>query len=154
VAEEAKAPGLSSSCWRDVDAGDAGFFVSYLDRAAGALRDARRQLAAALELRPGCSVLDVGSGVAEFLLEQAMAFPGIRAVGVDASAALTASARRRAEAAGADVAFVVGDAESLDFADGSLDRVNCSRVLLHLEHPDTAVAEMARVLGPGCRAAF
>jgi SAM-dependent methyltransferase len=145
---------MSSSCWREVDAGDAGFFVSYLDRAAGALRDARGQLAAALELRLGCSVLDVGSGVGDFLIEQATAFPGIRAVGVDASAALTASARERAEAADADVVFVVGDAERLDFGDGSFDRVNCSRVLMHLEHPEAAVAEMARVLGPGGRGAF
>ena len=81
MADEARAPGMSSSCWRDVDAGDAGFFVSYLDRAAGALRQARFQLAAALQVRPGCSVLDVGSGVGEFLIEQAIAFPGIRAVG-------------------------------------------------------------------------
>jgi ubiquinone/menaquinone biosynthesis C-methylase UbiE len=42
------------------------------------------------------------------------------------------------------VALTVGDADRLAFADGSFDRVDCSRVLLHLERPETAVAEMAR----------
>jgi SAM-dependent methyltransferase len=61
-------------------------------------------------------------------------------------------ARERAVAAGAQVALAVGDAERLAFADGSFDRVNCSRVLLHLERPETAVAEMARALAPAGRA--
>jgi hypothetical protein len=62
VAESAGAPGMSSSCWRGVDTGDPGFFVGYLDRAAAGLREARREAAAVLEVQPGCSVLDVGSG--------------------------------------------------------------------------------------------
>jgi SAM-dependent methyltransferase len=151
MTEATKAPGMSSSCWCDVDAGESDFFVDYLDRAAAGLQEARRQDSALLDVRPGSSVLDVGSGVGEFLIHLALAVPGVRAVGVDPSMALTAAARERAEAAGAQVAFVIGNAEQLEFADGSFDRVNCSRVLLHLHHPRTAITEMARVLAPGGR---
>jgi len=151
VAEPAGSPGMSSACWREVDAGDPAFFVGYLDRAAAGLREARLQAASVLGVQPGCSVLDVGSGIGEFLIELALAYPGVQAVGVDSSRSLTVTARRRAEAAGAEVVFAVGDCERLDFADGSFDRVNCSRVLLHLEQPAMAVAEMGRVLVPGGR---
>jgi SAM-dependent methyltransferase len=143
---------MSSSCWRGLDNGDPAFFVGYLDRATAGLQQARREAAAVLEVLPGCSVLDVGSGTGEFLIELALAYPRVRAVGVDSSAALTAVARERAVAAGAQVALAIGDAERLAFVDGSFDRVNCSRVLLHLERPEAALAEMARVLAPGGRA--
>jgi hypothetical protein len=67
-----------SSGWRGVDAsGDAEFYVRYLDRAAaGPLRAARREIISALDVRPDSSVLDVGSGVGEFLIELAEAVPG------------------------------------------------------------------------------
>jgi SAM-dependent methyltransferase len=44
---------------------------------------------------------------------------------------------------------LVGDAHALPYADGSVDAIYCEAVLEHLEHPDRAVAEMARVLGDG-----
>jgi SAM-dependent methyltransferase len=147
---------FTSSGWRDVDAtGDAEFYVRYLDRAAtGPLRAARREIINALDVRPDSSVLDVGSGVGEFLIELAEAVPGVRAVGIDASETLVSTAKSRAEAAGVAVQFSVGDAEHLDFPDGSFDRVHCSRVLQHLDHPEMAVREMARVLSRGGRAAI
>lgn len=44
---------------------------------------------------------------------------------------------------------VVGDAYDLPYADGSVDAIHCEAVLEHLERPELAVAEMARVLRPG-----
>jgi hypothetical protein len=44
---------------------------------------------------------------------------------------------------------VVADAYCLPYADGSVDGVYCEAVLEHLEFPDRAAAEMARVLRPG-----
>lgn len=44
---------------------------------------------------------------------------------------------------------VVGNAYSLPFPDDSVGGIHCEAVLEHLEYPDTAVAEMARVLRPG-----
>lgn len=148
---------FTSSGWRDVDgAGNAEFYVRYLDRAAaaGPLRAARREIISALDVRPGSSILDVGSGVGEFLIELAETVPGVRAVGIDASEILVSTAKSRAEAAGVAVQFSPGDAEQLEFPDRSFDRVNCSRVLQHLDRPDLAVREMARVLSSGGRAAI
>jgi ubiquinone/menaquinone biosynthesis C-methylase UbiE len=50
-----------------------------------------------------------------------------------------------------DVHFREGDAEHLDFADNRFDGVICAFGLLHLAHPDLAVAEAFRVLKPGGR---
>jgi SAM-dependent methyltransferase len=44
---------------------------------------------------------------------------------------------------------VVADAYCLPYADNSVDGVYCEAVLEHLEFPDRAAAEMARVLKPG-----
>jgi SAM-dependent methyltransferase len=52
------------------------------------------------------------------------------------------------------VEFAPGDATALPFADGSFDAVVGAFVLLHLGRPEAAVAEAARVLVPGGRAAF
>jgi SAM-dependent methyltransferase len=49
------------------------------------------------------------------------------------------------------VEFRVGDAYALDFPDASLDRARMDRVLHHLDDPQRAVAELARVVRPGGR---
>jgi ubiquinone/menaquinone biosynthesis C-methylase UbiE len=119
--------GLDSSRWRTVDTtADAGFFVGYLDRAAVLLRDARQEMIAAPEVFPGASVLDVGSGTGEFLIDVACTVANVRAVGIDPSTALIDVGRSRAEVAGVQIEFVRGEAEHLDFPDASFDRVNCS----------------------------
>jgi SAM-dependent methyltransferase len=149
------AAGLDSSDWRAVDTtGDAHSFVGYLDRVADLLQDARQETLRALELFPGASILDVGSGTGAFLIDAARSVADVRAVGIDSSAALTEAGHSRAEAAGVKIELIVGDAEHLEFPDASFDRINCSRVLQHLEHPDAAVKEMARVLAPGGRMAI
>jgi SAM-dependent methyltransferase/uncharacterized protein YbaR (Trm112 family) len=43
---------------------------------------------------------------------------------------------------------VVADAHELPYADGAVDGIFCEAVLEHLSEPDTAVAEMFRVLKP------
>ena len=107
-----------------------------------------------LEFDAGCSVLDVGSGAGEFLIEVASRVEGLRAVGIDFSESMVKTARSRAQEAGVVVEFATGDAHRLDFPDESFDRVNCSRVLLHLNDPAAAIGEMARVLVPGGRVAI
>jgi SAM-dependent methyltransferase len=107
-----------------------------------------------LELQPGSSVLDVGSGAGEFLIEAASSVELVRAVGIDISEAMVNTAASRAREAGVDVQFTIGDAQRLNFPDESFDRVNCSRVLVHLDDPAAAIAEMARVLIPGGRIAI
>lgn len=109
-----------------------------------------------LDLRPGETVVEVGSGTGDVLcrLAGAVGHTG-RAVGVEPNPAMRALARGRATGAGAGSAeFVDGAADDLPFEDGSLDAVLCERVLQHVDDPDGAVHEMARVLRPGGRVAL
>jgi SAM-dependent methyltransferase len=57
----------------------------------------------------------------------------------------------RARARYADVNFSEGDAENLTYADKRFDGVICAFGLLHLEHPERAIAEAFRVLKPDGR---
>jgi ubiquinone/menaquinone biosynthesis C-methylase UbiE len=75
-----------------------------------------------------------------------------RATGLDATEAMLAEARRLAAAAGLDnVAWHVGDAYALPFADGAFDIVSCRYAFHHLEAPAKAFAEMIRVCRPSGR---
>ena len=44
---------------------------------------------------------------------------------------------------------LVGDAHQLSLPSGSFDAVHCEAVFEHLDHPETAAAEMFRVMKPG-----
>jgi SAM-dependent methyltransferase len=146
---------LQSDCWRNVDdTGDPGSFVRYLNLVEVTIREARAEIIRLLEVSPGCSVLDVGSGAGDFLIELATSVDGVRAVGVDASQTMVTTAISRALAAGVTVQFSLGDVQQLDYLDESFDRVNCSRILVHVEDAQAAIAEMARVLIPGGRIAI
>ena len=72
---------------------------------------------------------------------------GLDAVGIDLSPAMISEARQRFPSA----EFRVGDAEQLQFDDGSFDAVVCPFGVLHLPEPDTAFAEAFRVFRPGRR---
>jgi ubiquinone/menaquinone biosynthesis C-methylase UbiE len=131
---------------------DPRFFIEYLD-AGNALEDIKRLkqvMMAQLELHDGVHVLDIGCGTGDDVHVLAHAVgPRGRSVGVDASAVMIAEAQRRHGAAGLPVAFVVGHAQQLEFANASFDRCRAERVLMHVDDPARAVAEMARVLRPG-----
>jgi SAM-dependent methyltransferase len=152
VSESSAAPGTRSNCWRDIDTADPGFFVQYLDRAAASLAEARRDAISVLDMQSGCRVLDVGCGLGDFLIEVTTSIQGMTGVGIDASEALIGAARARVLDARAPVELAVGDAERLTFGGATFDRIHCSRVLVHLQRPEVAVTEMARVLVPGGRA--
>lgn len=105
-----------------------------------------------MRLGPGQRVLDAGCGTGVLLEALARAVgPTGCLVGLDHNPAFLAEARQRIEAT--DVSEVVelreGDALALPFADASFDGSHCERVLMHLEEPGRAVAELARVTRPG-----
>lgn len=146
---------MQSDHWRGVDAtGDPGACVRYLNLVGPVISEARSEIIRLLGVSPGCSVLDVGSGAGDFLIELATSVEGVRAVGVNTSQTMVTTAISRALAAGVTVQFSLGDAQQLHYSGESFDRVNCSRMLVHVEDPQTAIAEMARVLIPGGRIAI
>jgi ubiquinone/menaquinone biosynthesis C-methylase UbiE len=97
---------------------------------------------------PGTRVLDIGSGPGH--LAARAAERDARVVAIDLAEAMLEEARSRH----AGIEFRLGDAEALPFADASFDATVAAFVLLHLAHPEQAVAEAVRVLAPGGRAAF
>lgn len=124
---------------------DAAAYDSLAGRVTSRLADA---LLAAVRVGSGTRLLDVATGPG-YVAARAAA-QGAAATGLDFSETMLAFARSRSP----DVDFVQGDATALPFADGSFDGVVAAFVLLHLGAPERAVAEAARVLTPGGRAAF
>ncbi|CAN5144724.1 class I SAM-dependent methyltransferase [soil metagenome] len=89
------------------------------------------------------SALDVGCGEGRFC--RVMAGLGIRAAGIDPTAALIAQARARDH----DGDYRVEGAEALSFADASFDLVVSYLSLIDIPDVAAGIAEMARVLKPG-----
>jgi SAM-dependent methyltransferase len=96
----------------------------------------------------GARVLDLATGPGH--LAAAAAERGAVTTGVDIAPGMLAVAAARHP----HVEFVRADAESLPFPDDTYEAVVGAFVLNHLPRPETAVAEIARVLVPGGRTAL
>lgn len=96
----------------------------------------------------GVRLLDLACGPGYVTAEAARR--GAKVLGLDFSASMLDIARRLHPG----LEFVEGDAESLKLADASFDAVTMNFGVLHLDHPEKAIAEAARVLAPGGRFAF
>jgi ubiquinone/menaquinone biosynthesis C-methylase UbiE len=141
--------------WGMVDrAADPCRFVRYLDTVSGleTIQRIKQWTYDILNVREGFQLLDLGCGTGDDVqaLARQVGTTG-RVVGVDASQSMVAEARKRAREANLPLEFRVGDAERLDFADGTFDGCRAERVLMHLTQPERAVAEMVRVVRPGGR---
>lgn len=134
--------------------GEAMSFVRHLDymTTQGQVQDSKRRSFDALELSPGNAVLDVGCGTGDDAraLATLVGREG-RVVGVDKSLTMIEEARERSAGLDLAVEYQVDDALALDFADASFDRARMDRVLHHLDDPQRAVSELARVVRPGGR---
>jgi ubiquinone/menaquinone biosynthesis C-methylase UbiE/GNAT superfamily N-acetyltransferase len=142
----------TARAFTDVDAsGRSKALAAYLDTVAGALADYKRSSIEAMALRPGDAGLDVGCGTGDDvrLIAERVGASG-RAVGVDFSGDLVATARERTPA-GVAAEFVVADAHALPFADGEFAAARVERSLQHVADPAGVIAEMARVVRPGGR---
>jgi ubiquinone/menaquinone biosynthesis C-methylase UbiE len=76
---------------------------------------------------------------------------GIRLTGVDTSVRMLGIAGDRAAGLGRRADLRTGDAQALDFPDGSFDTVLCTLGLCAIPDDRRAISEMARVLRPGGR---
>ena len=102
----------------------------------------------ALRTGPGVRLLDVACGPG-YVAGQAAA-RGADVLGIDFSTAMVALARQRHP----HIEFREGDAQALELPDASFDALAMNFGLLHLDQPERALAEAARVLKPGGRCAF
>lgn len=105
-----------------------------------------------LALTPGESLLDVGCGPGQVLIDLSCAIaPTGSALGLDFSQAMVGEARRRAAEAGAAAEFRVADALSLPVASASIDACRTERMLQWVPDINRAASELVRVLRPGGR---
>jgi SAM-dependent methyltransferase len=119
-------------------------------------RPAGEDMVAALDPKPGDTVLELAAGVGDtgFLAAVAIGEEG-RLISTDFSPDMVDEAR--AVAAGLDVdniEFRVLDAEDMDLEDDSVDGVLCKYGYMLMADPAKALAETRRVLRPGGRLSF
>jgi len=111
----------------------------------------RRRIVAALALRAGEAILDVGSGPGNQIFEMSsMIGPGGRVQGIDPAESAIAIASRRCSGL-SNVHFELGDAAQLPFDDKTFDAAMSSQVFEYLENVGGALQEIYRVLRPGGR---
>jgi SAM-dependent methyltransferase len=138
--------------------GGAGLMRRLYDRVGPALFGARseadtwRALLAALDLRGGERLLDVGTAIGDLPRTLAAQPNGPRlALGIDWSPRMLATAAEVARSRGLTerTGFVVADARSpLPFPNGVFDVVICFGVLETVRRPEPVLAELVRVLAP------
>ena len=106
-----------------------------------------------LGLRPGETVLDLGSGPGlDALLAAKQVGPTGRVIGVDMTQEMLARARATATRAGAaNVEFREGRLEALPVADASVDAITSNCVINLVPDKAAVFREVARVLRPGGR---
>jgi SAM-dependent methyltransferase len=102
------------------------------------------------ELRPGLSLLDVGSGPGTITADlAALVAPG-RVTALETSEAVLELTRGEITSRGCTtVDFDVGDVLALRFPADSFDIVHAHQVLQHIADPVAALREMVRVCRPG-----
>jgi ubiquinone/menaquinone biosynthesis C-methylase UbiE len=113
--------------------------------------DRRREIVAAVGLRPGNAVADVGAGTGLFtmLFSQAVG-PDGKVYAVDIAPRFLEHISKRARAAGAtNVQVVRGTDISIELPPASVDRVFLCDTYHHFEHPQSSLASIRRALRPG-----
>lgn len=97
-------------------------------------------------------VLDVATGTG--WAARRLAERGFSVTAVDFAPDVLAAAEELAGARNLDIAFELGDAEALPYADASFDAVLSSFGIMFVQRPEDAAAELARVCKPGGRIAL
>jgi 2-polyprenyl-3-methyl-5-hydroxy-6-metoxy-1,4-benzoquinol methylase len=100
-----------------------------------------------LDPRPGERILDVGCG--DGFYDHAIARSGARVVGIDVNKQRLAVAHKRNATDG--TAFRLMDAEEMDLADESFDKVVSFCVIEHFRRDQRVLGNIRRVLKPGGR---
>ncbi|MEP1470007.1 MAG: malonyl-ACP O-methyltransferase BioC [Halieaceae bacterium] len=96
-------------------------------------------------------LLDLGSGTGYFCQSLRRRFPAAVYFGLDIAQGMVEHARAASEPS---CFWLVGDAEQIPLASGSVDFIFSSLALQWSDRPDLLLAEMTRVLKPGGRCLF
>lgn len=117
------------------------------DRFFGRVFEPGRRLAVdKMDCRPGERVLEVGVGTGLSLPH----YPeGVHVTGIDVSPHMLERARNRLDGRADDVDLALMDAQNLEYADDSFDKVVAMYVASVVPDPRRMVAEMKRVCRPG-----
>jgi len=111
----------------------------------------RQKTLAALKLKTGELVLDIGCGVGFLTHEMALQVgKSGKVIGLDKNPEMISHARKRCEGL-QQAEFSKGDAGKLPVDDQTLDAVSCTQVLLYVKDVPNVLAEMQRILKPGGR---
>lgn len=100
-----------------------------------------------LQLGHGMNVLDVACGNGNTAIPAALT--GARVTGIDIAPYLIEQAAARAEKAGVEAEFDIGDAEAMPYDDGAFDVVLTMFGAMFAPRPDVTVSELKRVCAPG-----
>lgn len=108
----------------------------------------REEIIARMDCRPGERILEVGVGTG---LSLSLYPPHVEVTGIDLSREMLARARvrRRRQRLSQVVALRLMDAEHMQFADNSFDKVVAMYVVSVTPHPARMTDEMRRVCKPG-----
>lgn len=144
-----KPEGINVKVFEDVDDSEASrSYIDILDKfdALPGIQVLKQGAIERCRLREGMSVLDSGCGAGlETVRLARLVAPSGKVTGLDASQAFLAEARKRAGDLRLPIEYRQGDAQRLPFADRSFDVARAERLLLYLQEPATALAELARV---------
>jgi demethylmenaquinone methyltransferase/2-methoxy-6-polyprenyl-1,4-benzoquinol methylase len=116
----------------------------------------RRRTAAALGDVGDAKILDLATGTGDLAIRVANMYPRCTVVGVDPSEQMLEVGRSKVDALGLSdrIGLLLGDAQSLPFADGSFAGVTMAFGIRNVPDRERAVAEVARVLRPGAVASI
>ena len=105
-----------------------------------------------LDLKPGMKFLDVACGSGNLALPAARL--GATVSGMDIAPEMVQQARENARREGLTAQFDEGDAEALQYADGSFDVVATMFGAMFAPRPELTASELLRVCKPGGRIAM
>ena len=112
----------------------------------------RTQALAALDLKPGQSVLDVGCGLGQDAAKiAARVGPSGRVVGLDYSQTMIDKASSLHQEHGLPLSFCQGDVQALELDANQFDRCLAIKTFQHLPEPYQALTELVRVTKAGGR---
>lgn len=111
------------------------------------IQDVSDQVVERAGIAEGHDVLDVATGSGNAALRAAQR--GATVTGIDLVPEHFDAARRRAQEAGVEIDFREGDAENLEFPDGSFDRVVSVFGAMFAPRHEVAATELTRVARPG-----